>query len=461
MEGDYDLVVVGAGPGGYVAAIRAGQLGMRTAVVERDQVGGICLNWGCIPTKALLRNAEVLSLVRRGEEFGIYCDNLRFDFSKAIDRSREVVRRLVRGVEFLLRKNKVETIKGEARLRDAHTVEVSPDGRLLKGRSVIIATGARPKTLPVLPIDGQVVITYREALELRELPRSMVVVGGGPTGIEFAYLFNAYGVRVTVVEMLSHLLPSEDEEISQLLERSLAKQGIDIMTGSQVTSLTRKDGGAVLKVASPRGEREVECQKVLVSVGVQPNSEGLGLEGLGVATQQGFIQIDERMATDIPGLYAIGDVTGKLLLAHTASAQGVAAVETIAGLETQPLDYTMIPRATYCRPQVASFGLTEREARERGLKVKVGRFPFQASGRALASGESEGMAKLVVDERSGELIGAHLIGPEVTELISELSMTRLLDGTTLELGWLIHPHPTLSEALKEAALAADGQAIHI
>ena len=458
---EYDVVVVGAGPGGYVAAIRAAQLGLKTAVVEREELGGVCLNWGCIPSKALLKNAEILSLLHRAEEFGFHFDNLRVDYAKAVDRSRDVVDRNTKGVGFLLRKNKVDHIKGEAVLRDNHTVEVVPEGRVIDTKNVILATGARPRSIPSLPVDGVVVMTSREALELRTLPSSIAIVGAGATGMEFAYLFNAYGVKVTVVELLPRIVPNEDEDISEQLERALSKEGVEFLTDSRVTEMTTVDGGSKLTVESSNGPRALECEKVLVAIGVQANIEDLGLEKVGVATDRGFIQIDEHMSTNVPGVYAIGDVTGKLLLAHVASAQGVMAVETIAGMEPQPLDYVAMPRATYCLPQVASFGLTERQAVEQGYTVKVGKFPFQASGKAVAIGETTGLVKLVVDEKYGELLGAHLIGPEVTEMLAELSIAKLLEGTALELGWMVHSHPTLSETIKEAALAVDGRSIHI
>ncbi len=458
---EYDVTVVGAGPGGYVAAIRAAQLGLKTAIVEREELGGVCLNWGCIPSKALIKNAEILSLFHRGDEFGFYFDNLRVDYAKAVDRSRGVVDRNIKGVAYLLRKNKVEHIKGDARLRDRNTLEVAPDGRVIKTKNVILATGARPRSIPPLPVDGELVMTSRHALELKNLPSSVAIVGAGATGMEFAYVYNAYGVKVTVVELLPRIVPNEDEEISEQLERALSSEGITFMTGSSVTGMKPMDGGCKLTVESSKGAEEVECERVLVAVGVQANTEDLGLEGEGIATEKGFIQIDGSMSTNVPGVYAIGDVTGKLLLAHVASAQGVMAVETIAGQAPQPLDYVAMPRATYCLPQVASFGLTEQQARDMGYKVKIGRFPFQASGKAIAIAETAGLVKLVVDETYGEILGAHLIGPEVTELLAELTITKLLEGTTLELGWMVHSHPTLSEVVKEAALAADGRAIHI
>ncbi|GBD11416.1 Dihydrolipoyl dehydrogenase [bacterium HR23] len=460
--GDYYLVVIGGGPGGYVSAIRAGQLGLRTALVEREQVGGICLNWGCIPTKALLRNAEVVHLVRHASDWGIAVDNLRLDFGKAIDRSRQVVQRLVKGVEFLLRKSKVETIKDEAVLRGNGQVALKGSGRILSASSIIVATGARPRTLPVLPLDGQVVLSSRAALERRDVPASCVIVGGGATGCEFAYLYNAYGVQVTIVELLPHLLPSEDEQVSQALERAFQKQGIRFLTQAKVVALQRNGPEATLTVETPRGTQTLTAQRVLVCVGIQPNSQGLGLEEAGVRTEKGgWIATDERQRTSAPRVFAIGDVTGRMPLAHVASAQGIVAVETIAGKETRPLDYTLMPRAVYCNPQVASWGLTEKQAQEAGHKVKVGKFPFLASGKALALGETEGFVKVVADAQYGEILGVHMVGPEVTELLPELALARLLEGTVRETGWLVHAHPTLAEALKEASLAVLGEAIHI
>ena len=458
----YDLLVIGAGPGGYVAAIRAAQLGMKTAVVEREALGGVCLNWGCIPSKALLRNAEVLSLLRRADDFGFQFENLKIDYSKAVDRSRSVVEQNTKGIGFLFRKNKVEHIQGDAKILSPGVVEVALEGRTIGAGNIILATGASPRAIPDLPVDGRTVITSRHALELRELPQSIVIVGAGATGMEFAYLCNAYGVDVTVVELMPRVVPNEDEEISQQLERALTREGIRFLTGSKVVGLEHTEDGARLSIQRAESEEEsVQCSTVLVAVGVQGNIEGLGLEGLGVEVKSGFIQVDDRMATSVPGVYAIGDVTGKLLLAHVASAQGVTAVESIAGMDPPALDYTFMPRATYCIPQVASFGLTEAQAIEQGQSIKVGKFPFRASGKALAIGETAGMAKLVVDAEYGEILGAHLVGPEVTEMLGELSLARLLEGTTQELGWMVHCHPTLSEAIKEAALGAVGGSIHV
>ena len=454
-------MVIGSGPGGYVAAIRAGQLGLRTAIVERDELGGVCLNWGCIPSKALLRNAEVLGLVKRADEFGIDVDAFTHDFGKAVDRSRKVVSRLTRGVGFLLEKNKVEHIKGFGSLKDPTTISVEGGHHTLVAENIILATGARFRQLPALPIDGEVVITSREALETRQVPAAAVIVGAGATGVEFAHLWRAYGSEVTLVELLPRLVPLEDEDVSRGLERAFRKQGITSMTGSSVSKVDVSGGRAAVTVAGEDGESTIECDKVLVAVGARGNIDNIGLEEAGVSTEGDYITVDDSMRTNVESIYAVGDVTGPPLLAHVASAQGVTAVESIAGLSPPKLDYELMPRATYCQPQVASFGLTEAQARERGLSVKVGTFPYAASGKALALAETEGMVKLVVEADVGDIIGAHMIGAEATEMLGELSLARLLEGTNTELGWLVHPHPTVSEMVKEAALDADGEAIHI
>ncbi len=461
MDSEYDVVVIGAGPGGYVAAIRAGQLGLKTAIVEREALGGVCLNWGCIPSKALLKNAEVLSYFHRAEEFGLSFDNFHADYAAAVDRSRKVVDRNVRGVAYLLRKNKVDHIVGEGRLTAKGTVTVAPEGTTLNAKNVILATGSSPRTVPSLPIDGDQVISSRESIVLKDLPASLVIVGAGAIGVEFAYLYHTYGVEVTLVELLPRLVPTEDAEISQQLERSFSRSGINIMTGAGVTGLEQSAKGLQVTVEKDGVEQSIACDKVLVAIGVQPNSDGLGLEELSIETSRGNIQVDDNMATNVPGVFAIGDVTGKMALAHVATAQGVAAAEHIAGRETQSLDYSLMPRATYCQPQIASFGLSEEEAQEQGYEVKIGKFNVQANGKALAMGETEGMVKLVVDAKYGELLGGHMIGPEVTELLGELALTKLLEGTSLEMGWAVHPHPTISEMLKEAALDAQGRALHM
>ena len=459
---DYDVVVIGAGPGGYVAAIRAAQLGMSTAVIEDDNLGGVCLNWGCIPSKALLRNAEVLELVKNADEYGISVGEVSYDYGKAIDRSRQVVRRLTGGVGSLLRKNGVEHISGYGTLRSANSIAIDGAERAISAENIIIATGARARQIPGIPIDGETVLTSREAIVLPEVPQRVVIVGGGAIGVEFADIYHSYGAEVMIIEMLPRLVPLEDEEISQSLERVFRRRGIQYKTGAMVGGVSVTDGVATVIVTDANGtESEIECDKVLVAIGVQGNSDGIGLEDAGVSVERGFIPVDEEMRTNVQGIYAIGDVTGKLPLAHVASAQGVTAAEAIAGMNPMPLDYTLMPRATYCRPQIASFGLTEQQAADAGYSYKVGRFPMAASGKALAMGEANGMVKLVVDTEVGELLGAHMIGPEATELLGEVGLSRLLEGTTTELGWLVHPHPTISETIKEAALAVEGEAIHI
>ena len=461
MESNYDLVVIGSGPGGYVAAIRAGQLGLKTAIIEKEELGGVCLNWGCIPSKSLLKNAEILSYFKRADEFGLKMDNFRADYSVAIDRSRKVVDRNTKGVAFLLDKNKVDHIQGAAKIVGAGKVEVAPDGNVIEAKNIIVATGARPRSIPPPPIDGEKVITSRESIVLSDLPESIVIVGGGAIGVEFAYIYKMYGVQVTIVEMLPRLVPNEDQDISAQLERAFERARIDFLTGAGVTAVDTSGSGVTVTVDKDGAAQTLECDKVLVAIGIQPNVEDLGLETVGIATDRTGIIVDDKMATNVAGIYAIGDVNGKMPLAHVASAQAAVAVETIAGMDTQPLDYTYMPRATYCMPQIASFGLTEAQAREQGKEVNVGTFNVQANGKALAMGENFGLVKLVVDAKYGELLGGHMIGPEVTELLGELSMTRILEGTVLELGWAVHAHPSISEMLKEAALSAQGRTIHM
>ena len=461
MDSNYDVVLIGSGPGGYVAAIRAGQLGLKTAVIEKEALGGVCLNWGCVPSKALLKNAEVVSYFKRADEFGLKMDNFSADYSVAVDRSRKVVDRNTKGVAFLLEKNKVDHIQGTAKIVGAGKVEVAPDGNVIEAKNIIISTGARPRSIPPLPIDGDKIITSRESIVLSDLPKSIVIVGGGAIGVEFAYIYKMYGVDVTIVEMLPRLVPNEDEDISAQLERAFKRARIEFMTGAGVTGVDTSGAGVKVTVDKDGATQVLETDKVLVAIGVQANVEDLGLETVGIATDRTGIIVDDHMATNVPGIYAIGDVNGKMPLAHVASAQAAVAVEHIAGLDTQPLDYTYMPRATYCQPQIASFGLTEAQAREQGKDINVGTFNVQANGKALAMGENFGLVKLVVDAKYGELLGGHMIGPEVTELLGELSMTRILEGTVLELGWAVHSHPSLSEMLKEAALSAQGRTIHM
>ena len=461
MDSNYDVVLIGSGPGGYVAAIRAAQLGLKTAVIEREALGGVCLNWGCIPSKALLKNAEVVSYFNRADEFGLKMDNFSADFSVAMDRSRKVVDRNTKGVAFLLDKNKVDHIQGSGKVVGVGKVEVSPDGNVIESKNIVISTGARPRSIAPLPIDGEKIITSRESITLSDLPKSIIIVGGGAIGVEFAYIYSMYGVDVTIVEMLPRLVPNEDEDISAQLERSFKRENINVMTGAGVIGSDTSGSGVKVTVDKDGTQEVLECDKVLVAIGVQPNVEDLGLETIGIASDRSGIIVDDRMATNVPGIYAIGDVNGKMPLAHVASAQALVAVEDIAGLETQALDYAYMPRATYCHPQIASFGLTETQAREQGKDINVGTFNVQANGKAAALGENSGLVKLVVDAKYGEILGGHMIGPEVTELLGELSMTRILEGTVLELGWAVHSHPSLSEMLKEAALGAQGRTIHM
>ncbi len=456
----FDLVVIGGGPGGYVAAIRAAQLGRKVALVERDNLGGICLNWGCIPTKALLKNANVVETIRHANDFGIQVEKFSADFGKAIDRSRVVSNRLVKGVEFLMKKNKIEVVKGEAMLTARDRVEVKPDGRVLTAKNIIIATGARPISIPGLPIDGKDVITSREALELKELPSPIVIVGAGPIGMEFAYIYRAYGADVTVVEMLPHLLPREDADVSAVVEKEVGKLGIKFRVNTKVESAQKVSDKVRLQVSSEGKTEEIEAQKVLVAISVKPNSENLGLEALGVKITRGAIEVNDQMQTNVPGIYAIGDVTMQLPLAHVASHHGVIAAEAIAGKETHSLNLNNVPRCTYSTPQVASLGLTEAQAKEQGYDVRVGKFPFRANGKALGINEYEGFVKLVVDKKYGEILGAHLVGPEVTDLTGELSLAKSMELTPMELAHAVHAHPTLTEVIAEAALDSLGMAIH-
>lgn len=457
----YDVAVVGAGPGGYVAAIRAAQLGLRVALVERDGLGGVCLNHGCIPSKTLLHAAELVSAVRDdGERLGIEFDGLRLDLGRAVDASREVVARLGDGIAILLKQNGVEVIEGTAQLERATVLRVEPGGRRIEAANVILATGARAAALPAIVPDGERIITSREALALRTPPNPAVIVGGGAVGVEFAYLWSGYGARVTLIEAMPQLLPGEDEEAAAALERSFSRRGIEVRTSAPVASVTPSpEGGEGVTVALASGE-ELAADRVLLAAGIAPNSEGLGLEALGVALERGFVQVDGQCRTNVEGLWAIGDLTGELPLAHAASAQGVVAAEAIAGLDPAPLDYEWMPRAVYCQPQVASVGLTAAAARERGHEVSIGRFPYAASGRAIAVDGGEGFVKLVVDAQSQQLLGAQIVGHNATELIAQASLGRLLETTPAELAATVHPHPTLSEALKEAALAVGGEAIH-
>ncbi len=464
----YDLIVLGGGPGGYVAAIRAAQLGRKVAVVEREALGGVCLNWGCIPTKSLLRNAELASILTgEAKEFGFSFDNLTLDYAAAQKRSRQVSERLVRGIGFLFRKNNITLVQGTGKLIGPHQIRVEPSGQTLEARHIIIATGARPRALPGMVVDGQKIITSRQALELTSVPKRLVIVGAGAIGMEFAYVFRAYGAAVTVIEMLPHVLPLEDEETAAEVAKAFKKQGIVTLVNTRTEAVEPTAEGVNVRVKDQASgqEQTISADVVLVAIGVAPNSDGIGLEAAGVQTdKRGFIPVNEFMQTNVPGIYAIGDVTGKLLLAHVASAQGIVAAEHLAGHETRPLrdvDYTFMPRCTYCKPQVASLGYTEAQAKEKGYTIKVGKFPFIASGKALGLNEKEGFVKIIADAKYGEILGAHLVGPEVTELLPELALAHTWELTTEEIARTVHAHPTLSEALMEAAHAVNGQAIHI
>jgi dihydrolipoamide dehydrogenase len=459
----FDLAILGGGPGGYVAAIRAAQLGMKTAVVERDRLGGICLNWGCIPTKALLKNAELYRHFREAEEWGISCKDLSFDFSKIVKRSRDVALRNSKGVEYLFKKNKIETIPGHGTLQGNGRIAVTREGKETEAVSsphIIIATGARARSLPNVAIDRKQVISYMEAMVLPQLPKSMVIIGAGAIGVEFAYFFNAFGTSVTLLEMMPNILPVEDKEISKLLESSLKKQGITILTEARTESVkTSKE--VVVTVSTKEGKKEFKAETALMAVGVQGNVENAGLEAAGIKVEKGWIQADEFGRTNVPGIYAIGDVAGPPWLAHVAQREGIVCVDAIAGKNPRPIDYDNIPGCTYCQPQVASIGMTEERAVAEGRAIKVGRFPFSASGKARAIGDTEGLVKLIFDAKYGELLGAHILGSDATEMIAELGVAKTLETTASGIINTIHAHPTLSEAVMEAAEGAEGHAIHI
>ncbi|NLN24989.1 MAG: dihydrolipoyl dehydrogenase [Bacteroidetes bacterium] len=455
----YDIIVLGSGPGGYVAAIRASQLGFKTAVVEKESLGGVCLNWGCIPTKALLKSAQVFNYLKDAESYGLVAENVNQDFNKVIDRSRDVAGGMSKGVQFLMKKNKIDVIEGTGKLKPGKKIEVN--GKDISADHIIIATGARSRELPNLKQDGKKIIGYREALSLKKQPKSMIVVGSGAIGVEFAHFYNALGTEVTIVEYLPNLVPLEDEEVSKQFERSFKKSGIKVMTNSSVEKVDTSGKGVKATVKTKKGEEILEAEIVLSAVGISANIENIGLEDVGIITDKGKIIVNEWYQTNIPGYYAIGDVVPGPALAHVASAEGITCVEKIKDLQVEPIDYGNIPACTYASPEIASVGLTEKQAKEAGYDIKVGKFPFSASGKASASGEKDGFVKVIFDSKYGEWLGCHMIGAGVTDMIAEAVLGRKLETTGYEVLKTIHPHPTMSEAVMEAVADAYGEVIHL
>jgi dihydrolipoamide dehydrogenase len=463
---EYDVLIIGAGPGGYTCAIRASQNGLKAAIVDKKWLGGVCLNVGCVPSKALLKNAELAYTLReRAEEFGISFDNLKLDYASAVKRSRTVSQKLTRGVSFLMKKNKVDVFIGEAKVgADKKVIVTDSEGKTqqFSAKNIVIATGSTPVMPAAWQADGERVISYNEAILQEKLPKSVVIIGAGAIGAEFATVWSSYGTKVSMVEMLPNVLPLEDEEVSAELAKAYKKRGIEILTGHKVESVEKSKASVVVKVSGEGGQKSLEAEQALVAIGFRPNSAGLGLEELGVKMDgKGFVQVDDKLASSVPGIWAIGDVTGKVLLAHVASAQAVLCADALAGKKTAPLNYQNIPHATYCQPQVASFGLSEAQAKASGKEIKVGRFPFQANGKALGLGETTGFIKIISDAKYGEILGAHMIGPEVSELLPELTLAQQMELTSEEIAHNIHAHPTLSEVILEAAEAIEGQSINI
>ncbi len=461
---NFDVIVIGSGPGGYVTAIRASQLGLKTAIVEKESLGGICLNWGCIPTKALLKSAQVFEYIQHAEDFGITVKDANVDFKGIIDRSRGVADGMSKGIEFLMKKNKIEVINGFAKLKEAKKVNVTDaDGKTAEysANHIIIATGARSRELPNLPQDSKKVIGYREAMTLPKAPKKMVVVGSGAIGVEFAYFYKKMGVDVTIIEYMPNIVPLEDVDVSKQLGRTFKKAGINVMTNSSVESVDTSGDGCKVLVKTKKGEETIDCDIVLSAVGIVANIEGIGLEDVGVATDKGRILVNDYYQTNIPGYYAIGDVLPTQALAHVASAEGITCVEKIAGHNPEKIDYNNIPGCTYCSPEIASVGYTEQAAKDAGFEVKVGKFPFSASGKASAAGHKDGFVKVIFDAKYGEWLGCHMIGYNVTEMIAEAVVARKLETTGHEILKAVHPHPTMSEAVMEAVAAAYDEVIHI
>ena len=461
---DFDVIVVGSGPGGYVTAIRASQLGFKTAVVEKENLGGVCLNWGCIPTKALLKSAQVFEYVKHAEDFGIKIKEYDKDFNAVVNRSREVANGMSGGVQFLMKKNKITVLNGFGKVQPGKKVTVTDEAgkeTVYSGQNIIIATGARSRELPNLPQDGKKIIGYRKAMTLEKQPKKMVVVGSGAIGIEFAYFYNSMGTDVTIVEYMPNIVPVEDEDVSKQLERTFKKSGVKIMTNAEVTGVDTSGKGCTVNVKTKKGEEQLEADVVLSAVGIAPNIEGIGLEEVGIASDRGRVLVNDFYQTNVPGYYAIGDIVKGPALAHVASAEGILCVEKLSGLYVEPLDYGNIPGCTYCFPEVASVGMTEKAAKDAGYEMKVGKFPFSASGKASASGHKDGFIKVIYDAKYGELLGAHMIGANVTEMIAEAVVARKLETTGHEILKTVHPHPTLSEAFMEATAAAYDEVIHL
>ena len=460
---EYDIVIIGSGPGGYVTAIRASQLGLKTAIIEKESLGGVCLNWGCIPTKALLKSAQVFNYLKHANDYGLKITEFDKDFDAVVNRSRDVAKGMSKGVQFLMKKNKIEVFTGHGKVMEGKKVSVYFNNKTeeIKGKNIIIATGARSRELPSMPQDGKKILGYREAMTLKKQPKKMIVVGSGAIGTEFAFFYNAMGTEVIIVEYLSRIVPLEDEEVSKQLEKSFKKSGIKIMTNSEITEVDTSGKGVKATVKTSNGEETLSADIVLSATGIKSNIENLGLEELGIAVDRDKIMVNDFYETNLPGYYAIGDVTSGQALAHVASAEGILCVEKIAGHNVEPIDYGNIPGCTYCNPEIASVGLTEAQAKEKGLDIKIGKFPFSASGKAQAGGTSEGFVKVIFDAKYGEWLGCHMIGAGVTDMIAEAVLGRKLETTGHEVLKAVHPHPTMSEAVMEAVADAYDEVIHL